>query len=512
MIRKSLQGVAHIVRILAVVLVILLQLTLVFELSTYASDYLAYYYTFEYIIVFALILFINYQTARMSYKLSWIVFIALFPAEGIVLYACYYLILRINWLSNKHDAIQLDTAALEKQNTELVSSIKSKSTKQIVELIYRQSRYPVSKNTKLKYLPIGEDYHAELLAELKKAESYIFMQYFIITKGEMLDEIMEVLIEKAKQGVEVFFSYDAAGSMMTKPKDFDDYCKSNNINVLSFGKDIKSLYAFVSYRDHRKVTVVDGSIAFTGGINIGDEYINKQVRFGHWKDMGVKLEGDGARNLAMIFMKGWNITHKNAFDYNKYLNLTKPYDIKSDNLVICYDDGPFSDDDVAERTYVRMIATARKSVYITTPYLIPSTSILSALKIAAISGVDVKILTPGIPDKKLIFECSRSHYAELLEAGVKILEYTPGFVHGKTMVVDDDRFAFVGSINFDFRSLIWNYECGAWTNDSEFCQTVCDDTLKAFEVSNEVSLQEIHSAPLYIKILRSAINLLAPLL
>ncbi len=512
MIRKSLQGVAHIFRILAVVVVIGLQLTIVFELSVHASDYLAYYYTFEYILVFALILFINYQTARMSYKLSWIVFIALFPAEGIVLYACYYLLLRMNWFTNKHNAIQKETIALEQQNTEIVSNIKSMSTKQIVELIYRQSRYPVSKNTKLMYLPLGEDYQAELLTELKKAEKFIFMQYFIVTKGQMLDEIMEVLIDKAKQGVEVFFSYDSAGSLMTKPKNFDDYCKDNNIKVLPFGKNIKSLYAFVSYRDHRKITVVDGTVAFTGGINIGDEYINKQVRFGHWKDMGVKIEGDAARNLTMIFMKGWNITHENAFNYEKYLNLTKPHDIQSDDLVICYDDGPFSDDDVAERTYVRMIATARKSVYITTPYLIPSTSILSALKLAAISGVDVKILTPGIPDKKLIFECSRSHYAELLEAGVKILEYTPGFVHGKTMVVDDDRFAFVGSVNFDFRSLIWNYECGAWTNCKEFSRAVCTDTLKAFEVSHEVSLEEIHSAPLHIKILRSAINLLAPLL
>ncbi len=511
MIRKYLQGLTHIFRILFIVLVIGIQLLFIFELSTRASEYLAYYYTLEYIIVFALILFINYQTARMSYKLSWIVFIALFPAEGVIFYAIYYLLLRINWFSNKHNAIQEETLELEQQNDELVASIKSKSTKQLVELIYRQSRYPVSKNTELKYLPIGEEYHAELLLELKKAEKFIFMQYFIVTKGEMLDEIMEILVEKAKLGVEVYFSYDTAGSLLTKPKDFDEYCMDNNIEVLPFGKDIKSLYAFVSYRDHRKITVVDGNVAFTGGINIGDEYINRQVRFGHWKDMGVKLYGDGARNLAMIFMKGWNITHPNAFNYDKYLNLTTPHNVQNNDLVVCYDDGPFSDEDVAERTYVRMISSARNYVYITTPYLIPSTSIISALKLAAISGVDVKILTPGVPDKKLVFECTRSHYAELLEAGVQILEYTPGFVHGKTVVVDD-RFAFVGSVNFDFRSLIWNYECGAWTNSVEFSKTICADTMQAFEKSHTVTLKEIHSAPLYIKFLRSAINLLAPLL
>ncbi len=511
MIRKSLQGVSHIFRVLFILVVILIQLLFVFELSKYASDYLALYYTAEYILVFIFILFINYQTARMSFKLSWIVFIALFPAEGIIIYSIYYLLLRINWFTKKHNAIQEATATIEAQDDEIVSSITSKSTKQLVELIYRQSRYPVSKNTELKYLPLGEEYQSDLIEELKKAENYIFMQYFIITKGQMLDDIMEILIDKASKGVEVYFSYDTFGSITTKPKNFDDYCRSNNIHVLPFGKDIKSLYAFFSYRDHRKITVVDGSVAFTGGINIGDEYINKHVRFGHWKDMGVKLYGDGAKNLSMIFMKGWNMTNPNTFDYDKYLNLARPHNIKSENLVVCYDDGPFSDEDVAERTYVRMIATARKYVYITTPYLIPSTSILSALKLAAISGVDVKILTPGIPDKKLVFECTRSHYAELLEAGVQILEYTPGFVHGKTMV-SDDRFTFVGSVNLDFRSLIWNYECGAWTNDPEFAKTVCADTLKAFEQSHNVTIDEIRSTPLHIKALRSGINLLAPLL
>ncbi len=511
MIRKSLQGVAHIVRILFILFIILIQLLFVFELSKHASDYLAYYYTFEYLLVFVFILFINYQTTKMSFKLSWIVFIALFPAEGIVLYLIYYLLLRINWFTKKHTAIQNETTYLELQNDEIVENIASKSTKQLVELIYRQSRYPVSKNTELTYLPLGEDYHAELLSELKKAEKYIFMQYFIITKGQMLDEIMEVLIDKAKNGVHVYFSYDTAGSITTKPKDFDDYCKANNIHVLPFGKDIMSLYAFVSYRDHRKITVVDGVVAFTGGINIGDEYINKHVRFGHWKDMGIKIYGDGAKNLSMIFMKGWNMTNPHTFDYEEYLSQATPHNVKSDDLVVCYDDGPFSDDDVAERTYVRMIASARKYVYITTPYLIPSSSILSALKLAAISGVDVKILTPGIPDKKLVFECSRSHYAELLAAGVQILEYTPGFVHGKTVVVDD-RFTFVGSVNFDFRSLIWNYECGAWTNNKEFAKTVCADTLEAFDKSHNVTLKDIQSAPLHTKALRSGINLLAPLL
>ncbi len=326
----------------------------------------------------------------------------------------------------------------------------------------------------------------------------------------MLDDIMKILYKKASMGVEVYFSYDVGGSITTRPSNFDDDCKAKNIHILPFNKNIASIYQFVSFRDHRKISVIDGNVAFTGGINIGDEYINKNVRFGHWKDMGVKLHGDGAKNLAMIFMKGWNFSAPNTFVYENYLNLIQ-HNVVSDDLVAAYDDGPFSDDDVAEKTYIRLISNAKKYCYITTPYLIPSFDILSALRIAAQSGVDVRIMTPGIPDKKMIFECSRSYYPELIKAGVKIYEYTPGFVHGKTLV-SDDKVAFVGSVNFDFRSLVWNYECGAWINSEKFAISVKEDTLASIEKSKEVTMKQLKNAPIHIKILRTAVNLLGPLL
>ncbi len=491
-------------------LVILIQLAIVFGLSFFTNKYLNYYYFLEYFLLFATVLFINAQPTRISFKLSWIVFIALFTPEGLILYTAYFLFLRINVFSKRHFKIQDETAFLEVQNQDILDNVTDLDVKQQIDLIYRQSRYPVSNNTEFKYLPLGEDYQRELLVELKKAKKYIFMQYFIITGGQMLDEIMEILIEKANKGVEVYFSYDVGGSITTRPSNFDDNCKANNINILPFNKNIASIYQFVSFRDHRKISVIDGTVAFTGGINIGDEYINKNVRFGHWKDMGVKLQGDGAKNLAMIFMKGWNFSSPNTFKYENYVtNLV--HEVVSDDVVAAYDDGPFSDDDVAEKTYIRMISSAKKYCYITTPYLIPSFEILSALKMAAYSGVDVRIMTPGIPDKKMIFECSRSYYNDLIKSGVKIFEYSPGFVHGKTCVVDD-KVAFVGSVNFDFRSLVWNYECGAWIYSKDFAISVKDDTLKSIEKSNEVTLQELKKAPFYIKIFRSAINLLGPLL
>ncbi len=398
---------------------------------------------------------------------------------------------------------------IETQNQEILDSISDLDIKQQLDLIYNQSRYPVSKNTEFTYLPLGELYQKELLIELEKAEKYIFMQYFIITGGQMLDDIMNILYKKADMGVEVYFSYDVGGSITTRPSNFDDNCKAHNIKILPFNKNIASIYQFVSYRDHRKISVIDGSVAFTGGINIGDEYINKNIRFGHWKDMGVKLHGDGAKNLAMIFMKGWNFSAPNTFIYENYLNVE--HNVVSDDLVAAYDDGPFSDDDVAEKTYIRMISCAKKYCYITTPYLIPSFDIISALKIAAQSGVDVRIMTPGIPDKKMIFECSRSFYPELLKAGVKIYEYTPGFVHGKTLV-SDDKVAFVGSVNFDFRSLVWNYECGAWINSNKFAISVKEDTLAAIEKSREIDIKFLKRTPIAVKTLRTAVNLLGPLL
>ncbi len=464
----------------------------------------------EYFLVFATILFINYQPIRVSYKLSWIVFISLFPPEGLIFYACYYFILRFNVFAKKHSEIQDETESLELQNQVLIDSVEDADVKQQLNLIYNQSRYPVSNNTEFTYLPLGENYHAEVLKALESAKKYIFMQYFIVTGGQMLDELMAVLIKKANEGVEVYFSYDVGGSITTRPSNFDDYCRANNIKVLPFNKNITSLYKFVSFRDHRKITVIDGTIGFTGGINIGDEYINKLVRFGHWKDMGIKLHGDGVKNLAMIFMKGWNISSPKTFEYSKFLDDIK-HDIISKDLVVAYDDGPFSDDDVAEKTYIRMISNAKKYCYITTPYLIPSYDIIFALKIAAQSGVDVRIMTPGIPDKRMIFECSRSYYPDLINAGVKIYEYTPGFVHGKTLV-SDDKVAFVGSVNFDFRSLIWNYECGAWVNSEKFALSVKEDTLDSISKSKEVALRDLSKTSLTVKVFRSAINLLGPLL
>lgn len=510
-INKYFRRTFYILKIIFIIAIILLQLSLVIGLSFYAKKYLSYYYLVQYFLVLIYVLFINFQPIRVNYKISWIVFIALFPPEGIVLYTCYYLILRINFFTKKHNIIQDETVHLEGQNTELYDSIQDFDVKQQVDVIYRNSRYPVSKNTETTYLPVGEIYHKELLEELNKAEKYIFMQYYIVSKGEMLDDIMKVLIEKANNGVEVYLSYDTAGSLLCKPANFQDYCLANNIKVLPFNKHIATFYKFVSYRDHRKITVIDGVVAFTGGINIGDEYINKQLRFGHWKDMGVKLYGDGAKNFSMIFMKAWNLSAPNTFDYERYLNSATPHDVVSDDLVVSYDDGPFSNEDVAEKTYIRMISNAKKYVYITTPYFIPSFDILSALKMSAQSGVDVRIMTPGIPDKKMIYECTRSNYSDLISAGVRIFEYTPGFVHGKTLV-SDDKVTFVGSVNLDFRSLIWNYECGAWVNSETFAKDVKNDTLAAMGVSREVTATDISNIPLHLKIFRSAINLFAPLL
>lgn len=511
MVRKHFSGIIYILKLTLILLVILLQLGLVFALSFYANEYLSYYYFFEYFLVLTFVLIINYQDIRVSYKLAWFVFLALFPPEAMIFYTIYYCFLRINIYANKHNKIQAETKTLELQNEDIVSKVSSKTVKQYLDLIYINSRYPVFKNTETTYLPVGEDYQREMIAELKKAEKYIFMQYFIIVGGEMLDEIMEVLIEKAKNGVEVYFSYDSFGSITTRPRNFDDYCEENNIHLLPFNKNLSSLYQFISFRDHRKITVVDGVVAFTGGINIGDEYINKIIRFGHWKDMGIKIYGDGARNLSMIFMKAWNLSVPNTFDYEKYLENATPHNIVNDDLVVAYDDGPFSDDDIAEKVYLRMITNAKKYVYITTPYLIPSIDILAALKLASNSGIDVKILTPGIPDKKVVFECSRSHYSELIAAGVKIFEYTPGFIHGKTCVIDDE-ISFVGSVNLDFRSLIWNYECGAWVYSNPLANSIREDLENCFSKSHEVTREDIDSTPFYLKLFRSAVNLFAPLL
>lgn len=353
--------------------------------------------------------------------------------------------------------------------------------------LYTQMGMSVRGNTSTIYYPLGEDFHAALLEELKKAEKFIFMEYFIVQKGAMWNSIHDILKEKAANGVEVYFLYDDFGCFATLPWHYHKLLNDEGIHCEISNKFSPVLSRIHNNRDHRKITMIDGKVGFTGGLNLADEYINAIERFGHWKDTAVKLEGEAVRNLMMLFLMNWNTqSKKDPADYGKYLDVL-PHRGEGSGIVIPFGSGPepIYKDNVGKNVYLNMIHSAKHYLYITTPYLICDRELMNALCLAAEKGVDVRIITPHIPDKRTVFWMTRSNYRVLLNARVRIFEYTPGFIHAKNFVCDD-KFAVCGTLNLDYRSLVHHFECGAWMYETDCIPDMKEDFLHTEAVSEEI--------------------------
>ncbi len=499
----------NIVKTLLAAITFLFQLFLLsYSIFKFSETSNVIYWTFK-IIATLLVLKIIYNDNKATYKVTWIVFLLLFPTSGILFYLLFGRARFLNKTINDITEIEKDNTDYYTQNEDVLKTLQSKTFTSYANLLFNEGKYPIFKNTKVEYLPLGEDFFKKLIEQLKTAEKFIFMEYFIVSDGKMHREIMEVLKERANAGVEVKYLYDHAGSISVVPYDFKKECEENNIELVPFNPLSRKFYSFVNYRDHKKITVIDGYKGFTGGINIGDEYINEVNRFGHWKDMAMYLEGEAVYALSSFFLWSWNLETKQRLKFIDY-KPTSSY-INNNTYVIPFQDCAINMIDIAEENYIKLINNAKQYVYITTPYLIIGENVASALKLAAKSGVDVRILTPHIPDKKVVFSLTRSFYAELINAGVKIYEYTPGFVHGKILVADGTT-SLVGTINFDYRSLLWNYECACLVYDTEFAKSVTEDYLKTLEVSHladESIWKDINSVQHFA---RSLLKLIAPLL
>ena len=313
------------------------------------------------------------------------------------------------------------------------------------------------------------------------------MEYFIIEEGKMWNSIYEILKEKIKNNVKVYIIYDDFGCMKTLAEDYYEKLNEEGISCVPANKFRPVLSRIHNNRDHRKITVIDGKIGFTGGINLSDEYINEKVKFGHWKDTAIKLEGEAVNNLTALFLEMWNSQNQEQLDEKKFLN-QKVEEIKEVGVVAPYGDGPeyIYKDNIGKYVYINMLNAAKKYVYITTPYLLCDYEILNALCICAKKGVDVRIITPHIPDKKTIFIMTQSNYRNLIQNGVKIYEYTPGFIHAKQFICDD-IFATCGTINLDYRSLVHHFECGVWMYNVQCIEKMKNDFLETQIISEEIT-------------------------
>lgn len=449
-----------------------------------------------------------------AYKLAWTFIILLFPVLGLLIYLVFGRSELTKRTREQMNRVHQEVLPYLTENPDYADELR-----ELDERVYGQSRYiskwaqfPVYKNTKTEYYPSGEEMFPAMLAALKSARHFIFMEYFILDKGTMFDQVIEVLERKAKEGVEVRLIYDDVGCITTMPTHFYRTLQAKGIKCAAFNPFRPMLSIIMNNRDHRKIFVVDGKVAFTGGINIADEYINKASRFGYWKDTGIRLEGEAVWSFTCMFLEMWNYIVRSSEDYRKFMpGVYQSVPFESDGFVQPYGDTPLDKENTGENVYMNIISKAKKYVYIFTPYLIIDNEMLTTLCNAAKCGVDVRIVTPGIPDKKLVYLLTQADYRRLIENGVRIYQYTPGFLHAKSFVCDD-TIATVGSINMDYRSLYLHFECGVFLYRCKAVEQVKADTLETMAQSEEITLEFCKNRRWYIRLLQSFLRLIAPLL
>ena len=369
---------------------------------------------------------------------------------------------------------------------------------------------PAYTNTETEYFPLGDAAFPRILAELEKAERYIFLEYFIIQPGVFWDSILAILERKAAQGVEVRVLYDDFGCMFTLPRDYNEMLIKKGIQCRVFNRLMPVMSLRMNNRDHRKLLIIDGKTGFTGGINLADEYINVRERFGHWKDSAILLEGDAVWSMTVMFLTMWDYIADWDEDFERFRPPAAPVRPWT-GYVQPYTDTPQDRETVGQAVYLNMISKAKNYIYITTPYLIIDVATNTALCNAAKSGVDVRIITPHIPDKRYVFEVTRAHYQPLLEAGVRIYEYTPGFIHAKNFVVDG-RFATVGTVNLDYRSLFLHFEDGVWLCEAPCIQDIRRDFEETLKLSEAYSLRKFKHLNILLQLYRSILRVFAPLM
>lgn len=490
---------------------LLIQVAVLVLMISKFSENFPYFYWACILASFVAALWIVSGQGDPAYKIVWLILILPFPVFGGMIYLLFGGNRHPRWLRRAMQSIESKTLSSLKRDFKADSlTIVGEDAAIQARYLERNAYCPVYENTKTEYFPSGEAFFERLLTELEKAQRYIFLEYFIIQEGKMWNSILEVLRRKVTQGVEVRLMYDDMGCMYTLPKDYELHIEELGIKCCAFNRFVPVVSLLLNNRDHRKMCIIDGRTAFTGGVNLADEYINARLRFGHWKDSAVLVEGDAAWSMTVMFLTMWDY----ARELDEELEVFRPQRIDvegAEGFVQPYTDSPLDHEAVGRNVYLNMISKAEKYIYITTPYLIVDNATNIALCNAAKAGVDVRIITPHIPDKKSVFQMTRAHYPPLLEAGVKIYEYTPGFIHAKNFVVDD-QFATVGTVNLDFRSLFLHFENGVWMCNTPCIKQIREDFLATQQLSQKISLRSSRRLSLIVQFYRSLLRVFAPLM
>lgn len=487
---------------------ILLQIGLVFFFAYFFAGKTIWIYAFLELISIIIVIYILNKKSNPSYKITWIIYILLFPLVGGLVYLFWGGGRVFPHVRKKMRRFSEGSGAFLRQDTTVKNRLVYDDIVHARQSAYlaKASGFPVYDNTECAYLSPGEAAFPVILEELRKAEKYIFLEFFILAEDSMWEEIFSVLREKRKAGVEIRVMFDDFGSFSRQYRGFARRLIQAGFQVTVFNKIRPSVDIFMNNRNHRKIIVIDGKVAFTGGMNIADEYINRLERFGYWMDSAVMLKGRAVTSFVVMFLSMWGFCTNKKQRYAKYIT---DYIRPSSGFVQPYCDGPINDKNPAEGIYLQLLNTAQKYVYIVTPYLIVDNTMIRGLTLAASSGIDVRIITPHVPDKWYVHPVTQHSYDELLAAGVRIFEYTPGFIHSK-LFISDDRVATVGTVNMDYRSFFFHFECGVWMSGTDAVGDMKQHFLELQEQSEEIVLGVWRRRPWTQKLKQTVLNLFAP--
>ncbi len=514
LLKKGQKGIVHALfsRFGLILLLLLVQVSLLFSVFQWFREFLPHILGGTVLFTFIMVIYLLNSRMNPTAKITWLIVIALLPVFGALLMLYTQSDIGNRALRKRVSQIIGNTRELIPQQAQAMKGLEEENpgAASLARYMQRSGCHPVYGQTAVTYFPLGEYKFEEMLKQLELAEHFIFMEYFIVDEGLMWGQILEILARKAAQGLDVRVMYDGTCEFSLLSHDYPKRLRKLGIQCKMFSPVTPFVSTHYNYRDHRKILVIDGHTAFNGGVNLADEYINQKERFGHWKDTAVMLKGPAAQSFTLMFLQMWGIDERET-EYGKFLSGLPVPGKAEKGYVIPYGDCPLDQDKLGERVYMDILNRSQQYVHIMTPYLILDGELETALKFAAERGTEVALILPGIPDKAIPYALAKTHYASLLESGVKIYEYTPGFVHAKVFV-SDSREAVVGTINLDYRSLYHHFECATYLYGTDCIPEIETDFQATLAKCRQVTMETVRREKLKVKITGSLMKALAPLM
>jgi len=514
LLEKGQKGIIHAIfsRFGLVLLLLLMQFLVLLGFFQWFKEFLPHMVGGTTLFTFLMVIYLLNDRQNPTAKITWLIVIMLLPVFGVLLFWFTQSDIGHRALKKRIDQVITETKEAIPQQGEVMErfSRENRGAAELAHYMGRSGCHPVYDRTAVTYFPLGEDKFEEMLRQLETARQYIFMEYFIVDEGLMWGRVLEILARKAAEGVDVRVMYDGTCEFALLPRDYPKRLRALGIKCKVFAPAAPFISTHYNYRDHRKILVIDGHTAFNGGVNLADEYINLKARFGHWKDTAVMLKGEAAKSFALMFLQMWGINEKEE-QYAQFLSVPARPQTQAQGYVIPYGDCPLDNDRLGERVYMNLLERSLEYVHIMTPYLILDGEMETALKFAAERGVEVALILPGIPDKAIPYALAKTHYASLLESGVKIYEYTPGFVHAKVFVCDGKE-AVVGTINLDYRSLYHHFECATYMYGTDCIPKIEEDFEATRAQCRQVTMEMVRREKWHVKLAGRLMKAVAPLL